>query len=189
MFISTVSPDFIQSVFTPLTGHGSLIAIILTGKLLQSVWRGSMVTHNDKAQRVHRCCRWLYHELGVAMEWISTKDRLPEEGKYVLARHNRGTWHDSSDQENVSCVVVKLVRGISETDRQRMKSGELPEHPPERGWCLSAGWKDSPRSRVYKSEDEHGNNLVPYIWQQFGTDSFFGQTITHWAEIPPMQPE
>ena len=47
------------------------------------------------------------------MNWINTKDKLPEEGKYVLARHNRGTWNDSDDQENVNCVVVKLVKGLS----------------------------------------------------------------------------
>ena len=47
-------------------------------------------------------------------DWISTKDRLPVEGKYVLTRHNRGTWGDSDDQKNVNCVVVKLVKGISE---------------------------------------------------------------------------
>lgn len=47
------------------------------------------------------------------MHWINTKNRLPEEGKYVIARHNRGTWKDGTDQENVNCVVVKLVKGIS----------------------------------------------------------------------------
>ena len=36
------------------------------------------------------------------MAWIKTSDRLPQEGKYVLARHNRGTWIDSDDQENVN---------------------------------------------------------------------------------------
>ena len=104
------------------------------------------------------------------MAWISTKDRLPEEGKYVLARHNRGTWHDSTDQENVNCVVVKLVRGISKEEREKMRSGEgLIE-----------------RSRLYRPEDEHGNNLVPYNWIEFGPDSFFGQTITHWMPIEPL---
>lgn len=41
------------------------------------------------------------------MNWISTKDKLPEEGKYVLARHNRGTWHDSTDQANVVKETAK----------------------------------------------------------------------------------
>ena len=42
--------------------------------------------------------------------WISTNEQLPEVGKYVLARHNRGTWIDSTDQDNVNCVVVKRVK-------------------------------------------------------------------------------
>lgn len=41
--------------------------------------------------------------------WIDVKDELPPFRKYVLARHNRGTWHDSTDQENVNCVVVKRI--------------------------------------------------------------------------------
>lgn len=119
------------------------------------------------------------------MSWISTKDKLPEEGKYVLARHNRGTWNDSTDQANVNCVVVKLVRGISIEEREKMKKGELPQ-TLEKGWCLSEGWSETERSRVYKAEDEDGNNQVPYNWQMFGPDSFFGQTITHWMPIEPL---
>jgi len=105
------------------------------------------------------------------MRWIKTADQLPEPGKYVLARHNRGTWVDDTDQENVNCVVVKLVFGISEAQRQKIESGEL------------AGYgKD--RHLIYRAEDEHGNNHVPYNWQMFGLDDFFGQTITHWLPIP-----
>lgn len=106
--------------------------------------------------------------------WIKTADQLPPEGKYVLARHNRGTWHDSSDQENVNCVVVKLVRGLSALDREKMKSGEIPDPP----------YSSSTRSRFYCSQDEFGNNRVPYHFTQFGPDNFFGQTITHWMSIP-----
>jgi len=41
--------------------------------------------------------------------WIPTTHQLPPLGAYVLARHNRGTWRDSTDQANVNCVVVKRV--------------------------------------------------------------------------------
>jgi hypothetical protein len=101
------------------------------------------------------------------MSWISTKDNLPEEGKYVLARHNLGTLIDRGDQENVNCVVVKLVKGISKAERK-----SLPDNDP--------------RKTHYTSADEHGNNLVPYYWATFGSDSFFGQTITHWMPIEPI---
>lgn len=116
------------------------------------------------------------------MNWISTKDQLPAERKYVLARHNRGTWVDNDDQENVNCVVVKLVKGISLDERRKMEKGEIPQ-TFEEGWSASTGWTKTERSSIYKACDEQGNNLVPYNWEAFGPDSFFGQTITHWMPI------
>ncbi len=41
--------------------------------------------------------------------WIKTSNELPPLDKWVLGRHNRGTWVDRDDQENVNCVVVKRV--------------------------------------------------------------------------------
>jgi hypothetical protein len=113
--------------------------------------------------------------------WINTKDCLPEAGKYVLARHNRGTWIDSDDQSNVNCVVVKLEYGISQEQRKKMKTGELPDEI-----IKYPDGTISRRSNIYRSEDEEGNNEKPYCWQQFGPDKFFGQTITHWLPIPPL---
>lgn len=103
------------------------------------------------------------------MKWIKSEDKLPPEGKYVLGRHNRGTWHDGSDQANVNCVVVKLIRGISMEEREKMRI-KLP-----------------PRANIYKPEDEHSNNEKPYYWSSFGPDSFFGQTVTHWLPIPEVE--
>lgn len=117
-------------------------------------------------------------------EWISTKERLPDPGKYVVARHNRGAWRDSSDQENVNCIVVKRVIGLSIEDRRKMESGEIKPIGSVNTWSLSGGYKSTPRHRLYRSEDEHGNNLVPYNWEQFGPDNFFGQSITHWMPLP-----
>lgn len=99
------------------------------------------------------------------MGWIKTSERLPKEGKYVIARHNRNTWHDSTDQKNVNCVVVKLIKGITEEERAL-----LPD--------------TDDRKRRYTKADISGNNLVPYHWEQFGPDSFFGQNIDEWIEIP-----
>lgn len=93
-------------------------------------------------------------------QWISVKERLPPEGKYVVGRHNRGTWIDSDDQENVNCVIVKLKRGISASERE--KTG----------------------SKTYSADDEWGNNLVPYSFHEFGVDNFNGQSITHWMPLP-----
>lgn len=97
--------------------------------------------------------------------WISTAERLPEEGKYVLAIHNRGTWHDSTDQEHVNFVIVKLIKGLSKSQREFLPDYDL-------------------RKRLYKAEDEEGNNLKPYNWTEFGPNNFFGQDITHWMPLP-----
>ena len=126
------------------------------------------------------------------MNWIEIKSEndLPEEGKYVLARHNRGTWHDSTDQENVNCVVVKLVRGISMKDRELMKQGKIKSEKIElvrfNGSVDKPIYSQSERYDIYSAEDEHGNNLVPYIWKGFGINSFNGQEITHWMPIEPI---
>lgn len=124
------------------------------------------------------------------MDWTSTKDELPEEGKYVLARHNRGTWHDSADQDNVNCVVVKLVKGISIEQRELMKKGELKFKTVkivDASGIFAGSSRDIPRYNITRPEDENGNNLVPYKWETFGPDSFFGQVITHWMPIKPLK--
>ena len=111
--------------------------------------------------------------------WISVKDKLPEEGKYVLGRHSRGTWCDLTDQENVNCVVVKLVKGMTWDHRMKMKNGEIPmeyTHDGVEKW----------RHQTVNDENV-GNNVVPYGWAQFGPDHFFGQDITHWMPILPLQ--
>jgi hypothetical protein len=100
-------------------------------------------------------------------KWISTKDKLPPEGKYVLVRHNRGTWVDEDDQSNVNCVVAKKINGLSLKYRAELDP-------------------KSDRARTYGSADEGGNNLVPYYFFTFGPDSFFGQSITHWMDIEPL---
>ncbi len=124
------------------------------------------------------------------MNWISTKDKLPEEGKYVLARHNRGTWNDSTDQENVNCVVVKLKKGISKEERELMKNGKLESKTTkiiDCGGLWAGSSRDIPRHNITRPSDEHSNNLVPYNWESFGADSFFGQSITHWMPIEPLK--
>ena len=122
------------------------------------------------------------------MKWIEIKSEkdLPEEGKYVWARHNRGTWNDSTDQENVNCVVIKLVRGISKADRESMKENNtdyLYMQPEDHGSHKISGL----RSDMYIFGDEEGNNMVPWAWFSFGSDSFFGQEITHWTSIEPLK--
>jgi len=122
------------------------------------------------------------------MYWISTEDRLPQEGKYVLARHNKTNWKDHTDQNNVNCVVVKLVRGISKEQREKMKSEEIidPEIEminPSRHF----EYVTFKRSDIIFPEDEDGNNFKSYKWESSGSQSYYGQEITHWATIKPIK--
>ncbi len=98
--------------------------------------------------------------------WKKTEDELPPEGKWVIGRHNRGTWIDREDQENVNVVVVKLVKGISLEERKVLEA------------------KGDPRARTIRNADQHSNNKKPYYWNEFGPDSFFGQDIIEWCFIP-----
>jgi len=121
------------------------------------------------------------------MNWIEIKSEkdLPQEGKYVIAKHNRGTWRDSTDQENVNTVIVKLVRGISLKEREAIKGTDRDyqdNSTEDHGFYKISGL----RSDKYLFGDEEGNNTVPWAWQRFGPDSFFGQTITHWMPITPL---
>lgn len=98
------------------------------------------------------------------MNWISTNKELPETNKYVLGIYGGDNWSDSAANFNV--VVVKLVKGISEEERDILKS------------------QDDLRHKEYRWGDIRGNNLVPYAWSGFGISRFFGQDITHWIDIP-----
>jgi hypothetical protein len=111
--------------------------------------------------------------------WTSTKDSLPPEGIYVLVHLNKNNWGDSSDQEGVYFKTAKLTKGISEQDRKDMEKNLLP-NPLERFY----GGGSARRSEVYKNCDQHANNRVPYCWNGFGTDYFFGQEVDYWMPIP-----
>jgi len=120
------------------------------------------------------------------MNWISVKDKLPEPNKYVFIRHCLTNWKDPDHQSGVQYDVAKFVRGISLEERKLMKEGKLPSSKSS-GWCLSDGWKEHERWQIYRSEDEHGNNSVPYDWETFGPMKYFGQDVTHWMPIPEIE--
>lgn len=104
-------------------------------------------------------------------EWISVKERLPEEGKYVIV------WVGSAQ-------VARIEKGITEEERQKMKNGEI-EDRIEYGWSQSTGFMPLKRSDLYKSCDVFGNNLVPYCWKANGGPmEWFGQNVTHWMPLP-----
>ena len=118
------------------------------------------------------------------VNWVSVKDKLPEEGKYVLG------WYSPKhvDQANANCVVVKLKKGISLEERKLMKEGKLPSKKITgriRMWGQLIPFEED-RCDFYEDSDEGGKNHVPYIWKERnGINPTPGQDITHWSQIEP----
>lgn len=105
-------------------------------------------------------------------DWISVKDRLPDEGVPVLIFLGS------------RIEIAKIEIGISENERQKMKSGELPDRETF-GYIPGRGVFTIKRSDEIKGCDEWGNNLVPYKWYaQSGPMEWWGQNISHWMPLP-----
>lgn len=120
----------------------------------------------------NECTAELLHKAGYRkQEWISVDERLPEENVYVLIA-----------VEN-SIQVARIIKGISEEKREKMKNGELPD--PEETCFAADKIITLRRSQLYRSGDVWGNNLVPYYWKANGGPmEWFGQNITHWMPLP-----
>lgn len=100
------------------------------------------------------------------MNWISVKDKLPVNGQAVLVCYCGGNWsseHTLSDGETYrewKWQVAKFVLGRSA--------------------------EEVANTGIIRSEDQYGNNLVPYIWDEFGPGQLFGQDVSHWCAIDPV---
>lgn len=106
------------------------------------------------------------------MDWISVKECLPEEGVPVLIYLGG------------SVEVARIEKGISMEEREKMKSGELPDKE-EFGYVPGIPPFILKRSSAFKGADEFGNNAVPYRWYaQSGPMQWFGQRVSHWMPIP-----
>ena len=120
--------------------------------------------------------------------WTKVTDSLPPEGKYVLVHLPGMPWRDDGDQDGVFFKVAKLKHGLSIAEREKMKQGDLPD--PVIGGIIMPDGKEhtrwNTRSHVYQTGDEYGNNLRPYCWLSFGPDTWFGQDVDYWMEIPPL---
>lgn len=111
----------------------------------------------------------------ITKDWISIEDKLPPENEYVLIYAGN---YSQSVKFDVACINI----GITEKDRERMKSGELPD-PEKEMWTGGLGTSYHKRSSLYSACDEHGNNLKPYCFSTFGPMTYFGQDVTHWMPL------
>jgi len=120
--------------------------------------------------------------------WIDVNKKLPPQGKYVLVHLNKDNHGDQDDPKGVYFHVAKLKMGISKGDREKMKSGELPDIDIFNiGYSMEGRFiKAGKRSDAYFEEDEKDNNKRPYKWFTFGPSIYFGQDVDYWMKIPTL---
>jgi hypothetical protein len=99
------------------------------------------------------------------MNWNDVNDALPEHGQAVLIRRADDNWHRDHMVDGIPHRVwrwqaCQFVRGRTAAELAAMGA-----------------------VRVVHPEDEDGNNLRPYYWNEFGPGSHFGQDVTHWVAI------
>ena len=104
-------------------------------------------------------------------QWISVKNKLPEEGEYVLILMG-------SEIE-----IARIEKGISQEEREKMKSGELPD-TEEFGYIPGREPFFVRRSDAIKGCDQWGNNSVPYKWYARSRPmEWWGQRVSHWMPL------
>lgn len=101
--------------------------------------------------------------MNVAMEWVSVDVALPENGQAVLVRYANDNWHQHHT------VAGGEKRRLWRWQAAIFVRGRTAAEVAAEGRICSA--------------DEHGNNLRPYCWDEFGPGTLFGQDVTHWAAI------
>lgn len=128
-------------------------------------------TNGSRLMQSFRVKQWLDHIAEPERKWIPVTEALPEEGESVIVCSQYG-----------AICIVKLVKGISEETRKKMKNGEIDD-PCENLWCLSDGYTMSKRSDLYKEGDEFGNNQKDYAWRN-GPYHYSGQEFIAWMPLP-----
>lgn len=102
-------------------------------------------------------------------KWHFTKDELPEPYKPVVIWVPARPWQYEKVGSGIFYKVAWLVRGISKEERAKMKE------------CR--------RKHEWRLGDEQGNNLVPYYWDEFGTNKYFGQEVIAWTYVEEIENE
>lgn len=90
---------------------------------------------------------------------IRSKKDLPEVGKRVLLKLKGSYGHQKKSYDYGYLIGI----GITDAARKRMKPCE--------------------RKKTITSEDQYGNNLVPWRFHGTGPMKYWGQDVKAWAEI------
>jgi len=94
-------------------------------------------------------------EIGQSMQWISVKNRLPENKQKVLIYYPNDRYFFNGKSDCISAAW--FIKGKTREEADKLGS--------------------------YSAEDQFGNNLVPYYWEGDGPMAWFGQDVTHWMPI------
>ena len=97
-------------------------------------------------------------------EWHYTKDKLPEPYKACVIWVPNRPWEWEEVGSGIFYKVAIFVPGLSLKEREKMK-----ECKRKHEW--------------YKYDEGSGNNAVPYGWEEFGPDFYFGQEVIAWTYI------
>lgn len=95
------------------------------------------------------------------MKWHLVKKELPEEKRLVIIYVPNRPW-GWNGKGDIHYQIAWLEKGISQKEREA-----LPDN--------------SKRKWTYTHGDEGFNNSVPFCWETFGPDRFFGQEAKAWA--------
>lgn len=120
--------------------------------------------------------------------WISTKDKLPRNGQWVLAKLDGFRYSDGRFKKDKNEIVkVKFIKGITEKRRENLRKRD--KQPQVGGWSRGSSGEMEltyhDRSDAYQRGDVHGNNLVPYVWELGHNDDYhFGQEVYSWMPLP-----
>lgn len=95
------------------------------------------------------------------MKWHLIEKELPEEKRLVIIYVPNRPW-GWSGKGDIHYKIAWLEKGISQKERALLSD-------------------DDKRKQIYFSSDEVFNNEVPYCWETFGPDQFFGQEVKAWA--------
>lgn len=117
----------------------------------------------------------------MAEKWVKTKKKLPDDGKWVLAKFGK------------QIIAVQFLKGISKEIRSKMESGEI-ENPDIEQVCPCCGAKTiKKRSElVYICDDGAENryaalspiNKTPYCWRSRKYRRVInGQEIEEWMPL------
>ena len=105
----------------------------------------------------------------IVMPFFSVETALPDDNEYVLIHLIKDNWGDSDDPHGKRYwKVAKFIKGISEKERAALSENDE-------------------RKKTYSGCDEYGNNIMPFCWDSFGPDSYFGQEVDVWARLPILE--